>query len=127
MRFAYAVLATAVALLASSDSVLATTNSDQTKLASVLAAENPLLTRSLTAVENGIADKRLLRAEAADSNEESSFMEKAKFYYWYTMGRTPGYVYQDFFKGVDRSIVLQNPNYKVWERYKAYYDEKKGK
>ncbi|KAL3674942.1 hypothetical protein V7S43_000866 [Phytophthora oleae] len=118
MRFAFVVLATAAAFLASTDSALA---SEQTKLASVVAAGNPLLTRSLTAEQDA---QRLLRAT---SNEESSFMEKTKFYYWYAMGRTPSYVYQDFFKGMDRSIIVNNPNYKVWERYKAYYDKKKAK
>lgn len=50
--------------------------------------------------------------------------ENAKFYYWYQMGRTPSDVYQNLFKGVDRAIVVKNPNYKAWERYKAYYEEK---
>lgn len=41
------------------------------------------------------------------------------------MGRTPQNVYKDFFEGMDRSIVVKNPNYKVWERFKEFYDKKK--
>ncbi|POM65797.1 Secreted RxLR effector peptide protein [Phytophthora palmivora] len=129
MRLTYAVLATVVTLLASSHSSVTATNSEQTKL---MAAESPLLTHSLTAEQSVGTNKRSLRAVddslAADEDiGESSMMEKAKFYYWYTMGRTPGYVYQDFFEGVDENIVVNNPAYKEWKRYKAYYEEKKGK
>ncbi|KAG1711288.1 hypothetical protein DVH05_008541 [Phytophthora capsici] len=116
MRFAYVVLAAAVAFVASTDSAVA---SEQAKLTSVVVAENSPLTHSLTAEQEG---QRLLRAA---SDGESSFMERTKFYYWYAMGRTPSYVYEDFFKGMDKSIIAENPNYKVWERYKAYYEKRK--
>ncbi|ETK79409.1 hypothetical protein F441_15017 [Phytophthora nicotianae CJ01A1] len=133
MRFYYVVLATAVAYLASTDLVVASTNVEQSKL--VIGVETPLLTPSLAAAQNAVAEKRLLRADgdtgdnlsAEEEERESTFMEKTQFYYWYLMGRTPEVVYNNFFEGMDRSIVVKNPNYKVWQRYEEFYNNKKNK
>ncbi|ETI39194.1 hypothetical protein F443_15207 [Phytophthora nicotianae P1569] len=133
MRFYYVVLATAVAYLASTDLVVASTNVEQSKL--VIGVETPLLTPSLAAAQNAVAEKRLLRADgdtgdnlsAEEEERESTFMEKTQFYYWYLMGRTPEVVYKNFFEGMDRSIVVKNPNYKVWQRYEEFYNNKKNK
>ncbi|ETL86095.1 hypothetical protein L917_14463, partial [Phytophthora nicotianae] len=130
MRFYYVVLATAVAYLASTDLVVASTNVEQSKL--VIGVETPLLTPSLAAAQNAVAEKRLLRADgdtgdnlsAEEEERESTFMEKTQFYYWYLMGRTPEVVYKNFFEGMDRSIVVKNPNYKVWQRYEEFYNNK---
>ncbi|ETN03712.1 hypothetical protein F442_15040 [Phytophthora nicotianae P10297] len=133
MRFYYVVLATAVAYLASTDLVVASTNVEQSKL--VIGVETPLQTPSLAAAQNAVAEKRLLRADgdtgdnlsAEEEERESTFMEKTQFYYWYLMGRTPEVVYKNFFEGMDRSIVVKNPNYKVWQRYEEFYNNKKNK
>ncbi|OWZ00731.1 RxLR effector protein [Phytophthora megakarya] len=129
MRFSVVVLASAVLLLASCESAVAATNSEQTTLTAGM-VESPLLIRSLAAEQNGDANKRGLRTAASDTEDdedigESSFLEKAKFYYWYSLKRTPAYVYKDYFEGVDRAIVVNNPAYKEWQRYERYYEDKK--
>ncbi|OWY93009.1 RxLR effector protein [Phytophthora megakarya] len=130
MRFSVVVLASAVLLLASLESAVAATNSEQTTLTAGMEDESALLIRSLAAQQYGDANKRGLRTAASDTEDdedigESSFLEKAKFYYWYSLKRTPAYVYKDYFEGVDRAIVVNNPAYKEWQRYERYYEDKK--
>jgi hypothetical protein len=121
MRVCSIVLATAVALLATSDAVFA---APETKAAAIATAGAP---------QSVAIDTRVLRTEgtAADAlsaddeeREADGFWEKTKFLYWYKMGDTPAELYLKWFEGVDRAIVVKNPNYAVWKRYKAYYDKK---
>ncbi|KAH7488831.1 hypothetical protein PRIC1_007023 [Phytophthora ramorum] len=130
MRVHCIILATAVMLLAGCDSAFAATDAEHTRIVAMMTAETSVSTYG---GQNDGADNRILRAEgtvddtelsAEDEERESGdFVENVKFYYWLKMGNTPADIYQKFFKGVDRAIVLKNPNYEVWKRYKAYYEE----
>ncbi|OWZ15081.1 RxLR effector protein [Phytophthora megakarya] len=131
MRLTKIALAAAVALLGSRESVAAA-NMQQAKVTTKVDVDHEFQTRSLAVEQNIDAFKRSLRTTGASGTiddediGESSFLEKTKFYYWYSMGRTPGYVYDEFFQGMEKDIVVKNPTYKEWQRYKAYYEEKTG-
>ncbi|EEY70235.1 secreted RxLR effector peptide protein, putative [Phytophthora infestans T30-4] len=123
MRFSYTISVTTVAILASGEIVVPSVNSEETKLVVLAQASN-------ITDQNVVAGKRLLRDDGARhgnlsaQEEDRSFLKNTQFLYWYMMGRTPQSVYKKYFEGMDRSIVVNNPNYAVWKRYEDYYKKK---
>ncbi|KAI9911502.1 hypothetical protein PsorP6_009524 [Peronosclerospora sorghi] len=128
MRLSSMVLMAAAIVLSCSD---AATNSEQTKLAAEKRMESVHQNRLLTQ-SDGVEDSDEYGKNSRDDDDDddkfvgkSSWSERARFRYWYyVLGRDPDDVYRNFFDGVDRSVVLKNPAYQIWRRYKAYYEEK---
>ncbi|KAE8878517.1 hypothetical protein PF005_g28991 [Phytophthora fragariae] len=104
--------------------------------ACVSATENdtPLLTHSLTAGQTGRANKRLLRSTRTGEEPEGeergavsglgNLAEKARFWFWKAKGKTPGMIYEKFFKNIDSSKIIGSRNHKLWSNYEKWFNKK---
>ncbi|KAH7488830.1 hypothetical protein KRP22_008532 [Phytophthora ramorum] len=125
------VFATVVLFLACINAVSAVSGTEKAKLMPVSAVD----TRLLTAGQDGGADKRFLRTKTTTEYDGTEVeeraitvgntLEKAKFYYWKTMGKRPGDIYQKYFKMVDPANIAESPKYKVWQRYDEWFTKAK--
>ncbi|CEG42158.1 uncharacterized protein PHALS_12456 [Plasmopara halstedii] len=116
MQVFYFVLATVIACLATSGYSVTPPQAKNTQVKAEF--EIYTSTRSLEAAGSYSKDED----EKKDFGKPS-FMQKVRFKYWKTMGKTPGDLRREYFDGMSEEIVKQNPNYVIYMRYKAYYDK----